>query len=310
MNESSHLPVLLEEVIRALAVQPDGIYVDATFGRGGHAQAILNKLSARGRLYAIDRDAEAVKAAQTKFAHEQRFACQKGQFSMLGQWLEGWGIAGQVNGIVLDLGVSSPQLDDAARGFSFRRSGPLDMRMDPDSGRSAADWINMAKQNEIRDVIRDLGEDRFAERIARAIVRERSIAHITSTDRLAKIIAAAVPTREPGKDPATRAFQAIRMHVNQELSELEQVLPQALAALAPHGRMAVISFHSLEDRLVKNFMRREARGDEFPEDMPVTQAQLQPRLKLIGKATYADAAEVERNPRARSAVLRVAERLA
>lgn len=308
MDGGAHQPVLLDEVLAALAIRPNGIYIDATFGRGGHAQAILARLGAEGRLYAIDRDAEAVRAAQTKFAHDKRFTITKGRFSMLDHHAKNWGIQHRVNGVVLDLGVSSPQLEDAARGFSFRRSGPLDMRMDADSGVSAADWLNTAEEAEIVLVLRELGEERFARRIARAIAHARSLKRVDTTGELAQIISDAVPTREPGKDPATRSFQAIRMHVNQELEELDAVLPQTLDVLAPGGRLAVISFHSLEDRRVKNFIRDEAKGDRFPVDLPVTHAHLAPHLKPIGKAIRPSEEEVRRNSRSRSAVLRIAER--
>jgi len=220
----------------------------------------------------------------------------------------GW--VGRVNGIVLDLGVSSPQLDDPARGFSFQKPGPLDMRMDPEVGISAAQWINSAEEAEIAAVLRTLGEERFAKRIAKMIINQRAVQPITTTAKLAEIIAAAVPTREPGKDPATRSFQAIRMHVNRELAELEMTLPQCLDVLAPDGCFAVISFHSLEDRLVKRFMHKEAKGDPFPADLPVRHSMLTPRLRLRGKAMRASAAEIKQNPRARSAVLRAAERIA
>lgn len=310
MEGYEHRPVLLDEAVAALAVRPDGIYLDATFGRGGHAQAVLERLGPDGRLYAIDRDTEAVKAAQTKFAHDKRFTIVKGRFSMLGHYVQHWGIRGRVNGIVLDLGVSSPQLEDPSRGFSFRKRGPLDMRMDREAGISAGEWLNAAGEDEIARVVRELGEERFAKRIARAVVRARGERPIETTDQLAAIVAQAVPTREPGKDPATRTFQAIRMYVNQEIEELDAVLPQTLDALAPGGRLAVISFHSLEDRLVKNFIRDQARGDRFPPDLPVTQAQLAPRLETVGKAIKPGEDEVRRNPRARSAVLRIAERRA
>lgn len=309
MTELQHLPVMLAEVLAALAVKPDGRYLDATFGRGGHSRAILEKLGPHGRLYAIDCDAEAVRAAQAQLARDTRFQVVKGRFSMLSRYVENWGIAAQVDGIVLDLGVSSPQLDDGARGFSFRREGPLDMRMEQDAGISAQDWINNAEAAEIAQVLRTLGEERFAMRIARGIVNARARQAITSTTELAAIVAAAVPTREVGKDPATRSFQAIRMHINRELEELEAVLPQALAALAADGRLAVISFHSLEDRVVKNFIRTHAKGDAFPLDLPVTHAMLQPSLRALGKAQYPSAAEIARNPRARSAVLRAAIRV-
>lgn len=305
--ESFHHPVLLQEVLEALAVRADGIYVDATFGRGGHAAAILERLGPEGRLYAMDRDPEAIVAAQ-RFERDQRFHITRGSFAMLGAMAQAAGIEGRVSGVLLDLGVSSPQLDDPRRGFSFLGDGPLDMRMDPEQGMSAADWLGQASEQEIVRVLKVYGEERFARRIARAILAARQQAPIARTGRLAEIIAAAVPKREPGRHPATRSFQAIRIHVNRELEELETVLPQAVDLLAPGGRLAVISFHSLEDRLVKRFMRRECKGEELPLDLPVTGTS-QGRLRLVGKARHAGEAEVQANPRARSAVLRTAERL-
>lgn len=309
VDELQHLPVLLEEVTAALNIREDGMYVDATYGRGGHAAAILKRLGPQGRLLALDRDPQAVAAARRRFPDDARFTVVQGRFGLFGQAIAQAGWAGKVQGILLDIGVSSPQLEDRTRGFSFKHDGPLDMRMDPTTGDSAAQWLNSADASAIEQVLRTLGEERFARRIAGAIVRERAAAPITTTGRLAQIIAAAVPTREPGKDPATRSFQAIRMQVNQELEELQAALPQALDALAPGGRLAVISFHSLEDRIVKNFMRDEARGDPFPTKLPILSARLTPRLRRLGKAQRPSAAEVARNPRARSAVLRVAERV-
>ncbi len=310
MKEWEHSPVLIDEVLEALKPRPDGIYIDGTFGRGGHAQAILARLGPAGRLLAIDCDPQAVAAAGARFGADARFTIVRGRFSMLAQLVDERGWSGRVDGIVLDLGVSSPQLDEAERGFSFLRAGPLDMRMDPDCGESAAQWLNRAAEADIARVLRECGEERFARRIARAICHERSAQPIETTAQLAAIVAAAVPTREPGKHPATRTFQALRIHVNRELEQLAAVLPQALAALRPGGRLAVVSFHSLEDRMVKQFLRDEARGDRFPPDLPVPKSALAPRLRLIGKAIHPAAAEIERNPRARSAVLRVAERLA
>ncbi len=309
MNELNHRPVLLEEVVQALHLRADGIYVDGTFGRGGHAQAILERLGPEGRLLAFDRDPQAVQAAEQRFFDDARFSMVRGPFSMMGQTITARGWRGKIDGILLDLGVSSPQFDDPRRGFSFRHDGPLDMRMDPGSTPSAAEWLNHAGEQEIAAIIREYGEERFAKRIAKVICRERAVQPIETTLQLARIVAQAVPTREPGKDPATRTFQALRMHVNRELDELRAVLPQTIEALAPGGRLAVISFHSLEDRIVKHFLRDQARGDDFPRDLPVRRAQLNPRLRLIGKAVHASAAEVQANPRARSAVLRVAERL-
>ncbi len=309
MNEIEHVPVLLEEALQALAIKPEGIYVDATFGRGGHAQEILKRLSARGRLLALDRDPQAYEAARLKFVNETRLQITKGPFSMLGDFIDSQGLTGRIDGILFDLGVSSPQLEEAHRGFSFRLDGPLDMRMDPQSGESAAQWISRADESEIMHVIRKYGEERFARRIARVIVRERANAAITTTRQLAETVASAVPTREAGKNPATRTFQAIRIYINRELDELSAALPQALRALTPGGRLAVISFHSLEDRIAKHFLRTEARGGEFPPELPVLPNQFCPRLRVLGKAIRAGAAETQRNPRSRSAVMRAAERL-
>ncbi|MHB8454176.1 MAG: 16S rRNA (cytosine(1402)-N(4))-methyltransferase RsmH [Acidiferrobacterales bacterium] len=307
MDDKQHHPVLLEEALAALALKPEGIYVDATFGRGGHAREMLRRLGPAGQLLAFDRDPQAVEVAHAQFAGDRRFEIARGLFSMMAQTIENHGWIGKINGVLLDLGVSSPQLDDPRRGFSFRHEGPLDMRMDPDSGVSAADWINRAEESEISRVIRDYGEERFARRIARAICAERVREPIVTTDRLARIVAGAVSTREPGQNPATRTFQAIRLHINHELDELSAVLPQALDVLVPGGRLAVITFHSLEDRIVKEFMRREAKGDAFPPDLPVPAAMLEPRLRVVGKAIRPGVEELQGNPRARSAVLRVAE---
>jgi len=310
VNEHHHVPVLLEEALQALQVKDDGVYVDATYGRGGHAQKILEKIGERGRLLMFDRDPRACEDARRRFGADARVTIQPGSFSQLGRTIEKLGLTGKINGVLFDLGVSSPQLDDPGRGFSFRADGPLDMRMDPTTGESAADWLNRAEENEIVRILRDYGEERFARRIARAILRERSIEPITTTRRLAEIVARAVPVREKSKDPATRTFQAIRLHVNHELEELTAVLPQTVPALAPGGRLAVISFHSLEDRLVKHFMRVEAKGRELPPGLPVRHDQFRARLKIIAKAIRAGVEETQRNPRARSAVLRVAERTA
>jgi 16S rRNA (cytosine1402-N4)-methyltransferase len=299
---------MAQQVRAALAIKPDGVYVDATFGRGGHSRDILAALGPDGRLVAVDRDPQAVAAGQAEFGGDARFSISKRPFSMLEAHVKELKLQGRVDGLVLDLGVSSPQLEDSARGFSFTRSGPLDMRMDPDTGISARDWLSTAEEPELRQVIRTLGEERFAGRIARAITLARKETPIETTEQLAGIVAAAVPGHEPGKHPATRTFQAIRMYLNRELEELEAVLPQAERVLAPGGRLVVISFHSLEDRIVKRFMRSEARGDDFPPDLPVPAAALRPRLRLVGKARRPDAREVGANPRARSAVMRVAER--
>ena len=307
MEEFEHRPVLRDEVLSALNLRPEGIYVDATFGRGGHAAAILQHLGVDGRLLAMDRDPQAVEVARKKFADDARFTIVRGPFSMLAQTLDDRGLSGKVAGVLLDLGVSSPQLDDAQRGFSFRLEGPLDMRMDPDSGESVAEWLAQAEEKDIARVVKEYGEERFAKRVARVICMERVRAPILTTQRLADIVSQAVPTREPGQHRATRTFQALRIYINRELDELKSVLPQTLRVLAPGGRLVVISFHSLEDRLVKQFMRDEARGDTYPPDLPIRHAELQPRMKLVGKAVRASAHELAHNPRARSAVMRVAE---
>jgi 16S rRNA (cytosine1402-N4)-methyltransferase len=302
----AHTPVLREEVLEALAIRADGAYLDATFGRGGHALEILARLDARGSLLVLDRDPDAIAAAQRNLGHDPRVRIARAAFDRLGELAAPASLAGAL----FDLGVSSPQLDDAARGFSFVRDGPLDMRMDPDGGPSAAQFLARAGEPEIADVIRTLGEERFARRIARAVVAARAATPLTRTVQLAALIASAVPSREPGKHPATRTFQALRMHVNGELGQLERALPLALDALAPEGRLAVISFHSLEDRATKRFLRREASGDPAWRGLPNPPAAARPRLALIGKALRAGAEEVARNPRARSATLRVARKLA
>lgn len=306
----AHLPVLLPEVLDGLALRSDGVYVDATYGRGGHARAILAALGPEGRLLAVDKDPVAAATARRVHEMDLRVGVEQGSFAMLGRWVEQRGWCGKVQGILLDLGVSSPQLDDPRRGFSFLRDGPLDMRMDPGAGISAAQWLAAASEAEVARVLHELGEERYARRIARALVTARTEGPITSTGRLAAIIAAASPTREPGKHPATRSFQAIRIFLNRELEELLACLPQALEALAVGGRLCVVSFHSLEDRIVKRFLRGQTRDERFPPELPVPQAMLRPRLRLVGGPRRASAAEVEDNPRARSATLRIAEKLA
>jgi len=300
-----HAPVLRNAAIDALAIRPDGCYVDATFGRGGHAGEILGRLGAEGRLIAIDRDPEAAAAAAVLFDADPRARFVRDRFSGLLQHVA----PASADGVLFDLGVSSPQLDEARRGFSFLRDGPLDMRMDPDQGESAAQFLARAEEREIAGVIARFGEERHAKRIARALVAARETGPVETTGRLAGIVAAAVPGREPGRHPATRTFQALRIHVNDELGEIERALPQAVAALKPRGRLVVISFHSLEDRIVKRFMRSGSREDPAWAGLPEVPAAARPRLKLVGRATFADESEVVRNPRARSAVMRVAERL-
>jgi 16S rRNA (cytosine1402-N4)-methyltransferase len=309
MSELHH-PVLLNEVLDALQIKQDGVYVDGTFGRGGHAAAILARLHPQGRLLAFDKDPAALAFAAERFRDESRLAMVRGSFGNLESVTTERGWRGKVDGILLDLGVSSPQLDDAGRGFSFLNEGPLDMRMDPESGPGAGDWLAAASAEAIADVLWRYGEERHSRRIARAIVAARAVAPIQDTRRLAELIAAAVPGREGKKHPATRSFQAIRIYINQELQDLEAVLPQAIEVLAPGGRLAVISFHSLEDRIVKRFIRNEQRGPQLPPDLPVAPLAYSPRLRAVGKPVRAGAAEVRSNPRARSAVLRVAERVA
>ena len=310
MNELEHVPVLLEEALQALKLRENGIYVDATCGRGGHTRAILERLGSQGRVLAFDRDPDAVTTVRQRLATDPRLDLQHAPFSQLQSLLTARGLHGHVHGILFDLGVSSPQLDAPQRGFSFRHDGPLDMRMDPTVGTSAAQWLDSAAEEEIARVLHEYGEERYARRIARAVVRARAESPIVTTRQLAEVIARAVPTRERSKDPATRSFQAIRIFINHELDELKQVLPQAVAALASGGRLAVISFHSLEDRLVKHFLRAEAKGIELPLELPVRAHDTHARLRLVGKAIRAGEAETRRNPRARSAVLRVAERTA
>ncbi|MBW9256150.1 MAG: 16S rRNA (cytosine(1402)-N(4))-methyltransferase RsmH [Candidatus Thiodiazotropha sp. (ex. Lucinisca nassula)] len=303
-----HLSVLLQASVEALKVEPMGIYIDATFGRGGHSRLILEGLGEGGRLIGIDRDPQAVAHAEQSFAQDNRFRMVQENFAMLAEVAEQQGVAGQVNGILLDLGVSSPQLDQAQRGFSFTQDGPLDMRMDPSRGVSAAEWLAKAESREIAQVLKTYGEERHARRIARAIVEARVEQPIETTGRLAELVSQANPSWEKGKHPATRSFQAIRIFINGELDALRQTLDGVIDVLAPGGRLAVISFHSLEDRIVKRFMRDQAKGDPFPPGVPVTDDQRQPRLRLVGKAITPDEAEISANPRARSAVLRVAER--
>jgi 16S rRNA (cytosine1402-N4)-methyltransferase len=302
-----HRPVLLDEAIEALRVRPDGAYVDATFGRGGHTKAILARLGPRGRVLALDRDPEAVAAARS--IGDGRLTVRHAPFSALAAAVAQADIP-QLDGVLFDLGVSSAQLAAPARGFSFRIEGPLDMRMDPTRGETAAEWLARAGEAELRGVIENHGEERFAGPIAKAIVAARARGGLRTTVELARVVAAAVRTRERGQDPATRTFQAVRIHVNQELEELSLALPQAVAALAPGGRLVAISFHSLEDRIVKGFLRSLARP-QMPERLPLKASEMpQPRLKLVGRAVRPTAPEVAANPRARSAVMRVAEKLA
>jgi 16S rRNA (cytosine1402-N4)-methyltransferase len=306
---SAHTTVLLREAVAALIVDPGGFYVDGTFGRGGHSREVLAKLDDSGHLLAMDKDPAAKAHAEQVFSGDRRFEFVQGSFTRLRQAVEERGRLGAVDGILLDLGVSSPQLDEAERGFSFSQEGPLDMRMDPSQGISAADWINRAKESEIAQVLKEYGEERFARRIARAIVAERAEHPIERTNQLAAIVAKAHPAWEVGKHPATRSFLAIRLYINRELEDLEELLGQVVEVLKPGGRLVVISFHSLEDRIVKRFIRRQERGEELPRGLPVMESQLNRTMKAIGKAIRPVAGEVESNVRARSAIMRVAEKL-
>ncbi len=303
----SHVTVLLHEAVDALAIKQDGIYVDGTFGRGGHSALILEQLSGAGRLIALDRDPAAV-AVGNKW-RDARFQMVHSAFAQLTEVLRALAIE-KVDGILLDLGMSSPQLDDEQRGFSFRFNAPLDMRMDTSAGQTAAEWLATVDEGFLKEVIYDYGEERFAAQIARALVAARQEQPVTTTRRLSEIVAQAVRTREPGKNPATRTFQALRIYLNQELEEIARILPQCVECLKPGGRIVVISFHSLEDRIVKRFMRDMAQGDKLPRNLPIRAVEIaEGKLKLIGRAIRAAAHEVEANPRARSAVMRVAERM-
>lgn len=310
MTQQAHISVLLHEAIDGLNIQPSGIYLDGTFGRGGHSRVILSKLGTTGRLFAIDRDPQAIQSAQ-EFAADNRFHISHTAFAELGNVAAEQGISGQIDGILLDLGVSSPQLDDAERGFSFMRDGPLDMRMDPTSGISAAEWLAKADVEHITFVLREYGEEKFAWKIANAIVNTRAESPLTRTSELAALIAATAPKSfKEKKHPATRSFQAIRIYINSELEQVKTALDAALAVLKPGGRLAVISFHSLEDRLVKQFMRLYSKPPAVPKGLPLTEAQLKRHLplSLVGKAIMPSDAELEQNPRARSAVLRIAQK--
>lgn len=305
-----HQPVLLAEVTDALLSSVDGRYIDATFGRGGHTRALLEHLSGRAQVLAMDRDPAAIASGMALKDQEPRLHLRQGRFSSLASQVDSLGWSGQVSGILLDLGVSSPQLDDPERGFSFLRDGPLDLRMDPHSGQSAAQWLMSATEAGIAEVLHEYGEERFARRIARAICEQRQQEPLMTTRALAALIEQVVPKREPGKHPATRTFQALRIEINGELDELRAVLPQALEALSPGGRLAVISFHSLEDRIVKQFMRDASRAAPLPKWVALQHQDTNIKMRLIGKARMASTTEIAANPRARSAVLRVAEKLA
>jgi len=307
MNEGeSHDTVLLHEAVEALRIKPDGVYVDGTFGRGGHSRLILERLGPAGRLIALDKDPAAVAAGRV--IADPRLVVVHSGFARLTEVLRGLSVD-KVDGVLLDLGMSSPQLDDAQRGFSFRFDAPLDMRMDTSGGQTAAEFLATVEEGLLAEIIRDYGEERFAKQIARALVTARQKQPIATTQQLSNIIAQAVRTREPGKNPATRTFQAIRIHLNQELEEIAHILPQCVGVLKANGRIVIISFHSLEDRMVKHFLREAAQGDKLPKRLPVRAADLpQGRLRLVGRALRATPEEIAANPRARSAVMRVAER--
>ncbi len=299
-----HLPVLFAEVMEGLRVVPEGRYLDGTFGRGGHARGVLERLGPGGRLLLMDKDPEAIAEAEARFAADPRVAIRRGSFTGMAHW----DLARGLDGILLDLGVSSPQLDVAARGFSFGKDGPLDMRMDPDSGQSAAQWLAGAEEREIADVLWTYGEEKASRRIARAIVASRGQQPLTRTAQLAELIGSVVPRGKDRSNPATRSFQAIRIHINRELADLEAGLDAALAALGPGGRLAVISFHSLEDRMVKQFIARHAKAPPANRRLPEAEVFV-PRLAALGGAIRAGEQELQANVRARSAVLRVAEKL-
>ena len=302
----AHETVLLDEAVEALAIKPEGIYVDCTFGRGGHSAEILRKLGRQGRLIALDKDVAAV--AHGRKLDDARFHIEHSGFAHLAKVLDELGVD-IVDGILLDLGVSSPQLDEALRGFSFRFDAPLDMRMDTSRGMTAAQWLEKVEETELAEVIHEYGEERFARQIARAIVAARKIEPVKTTWQLVELVGKTVRTREAGKNPATRTFQAIRIYLNQELEELELVLPQCVSRLKCGGRLVVISFHSLEDRIVKRFMRDTAEADKLPRNVPIRASEVpKGKLRLIGRAVRAGQTELQRNPRARSAVMRVAER--
>ncbi len=314
-SSDEHISVLKQEVLDALQIQPDGMYVDGTFGRGGHAQVILEQLSDNGKLIVMDRDPAAIAVAQQKLGDDARVEIFHQSFSQLGASLEQQGLQGKIDGILLDLGVSSPQLDGAERGFSFQQEGPLDMRMNPQAGQSAAEWLNHAPQEEIAQVLWEFGEERQSRKIARKIVQTRDETLLATTTQLAKLVERVIPNshksqkRQQKKHPATRTFQAIRIFINRELEELQQVLMQAVESLAIGGRLAVISFHSLEDRIVKRFFRDQSKiQDDFPTDLPIRSEIRSGVLKIIGKPIFPSEAEIQCNPRARSSVLRIAER--
>lgn len=309
MEDRTHQTVLLEQAVAALHIKPEGVYVDGTYGRGGHSQMILQQLAPAGRLIVIDKDADAIADAQDRLGADPRTYIYRGSFARLDEIVSELPDIQGVDGILLDLGVSSPQLDEGERGFSFRQDGPLDMRMDREQGLSASEWLMQVEEQELASIIKEYGEERFGKRVARAIIRARDESPITTTTQLAAIVAQAVPTRERGKNPATRTFQAIRIFLNEELEDLKQCLDASLDLLNSGGRLVVISFHSLEDRIVKRFMRKQCLGDQLPYDLPIQHVEVNAKFKLIGKAVKPDEEAIKHNVRARSAIMRVAERL-
>lgn len=307
-KSAEHVSVLLNEAIDGLNIQPDGLYIDGTFGRGGHSKQILSKLSEKGHLIALDRDPQAAESAKA-LIDDKRFEFYHQNFASLVSLLKEKNLLGKVNGVLLDLGVSSPQLDQAERGFSFTQEGPLDMRMDSTQGVSAQAWLATAEVDEIKYVLKEYGEEKFATRIARAIVEQRASSPLQTTGQLVELIEKATPVKDKFKHPATRSFQAIRIFINDELGEIKAILDTSSEILCQQGRLVVISFHSLEDRLVKHFIKKKSKGDDFPKHLPVMESQLNKEFKMIGKAVKANKQEIEVNPRSRSAVMRVAEKL-
>lgn len=308
MGDFNHQAVLLEEALASLNIRPSGIYIDATFGRGGHSRAILQQLNEDGRLIAFDQDPEAVAFAKQVFADEPRLTIEHCNFNQVADVVEQYGLTGKIDGVLMDLGVSSPHLDDAERGFSFMRSGPLDMRMDTTQGETAGQWLARVKPADLINVLKRYGEEKFAKRIATAIVDTRAEREITQTGDLADIISNAIPVKEKHKHPATRSFQAIRIYINQELQAIEQGLKGAVSVLAKDGRLSVISFHSLEDRIVKRFMRDISSRPKLPAGLPVMEADIEVPFRLVSKPVVAGTEELSVNPRSRSARLRVLER--
>ena len=308
MSEFNHQSVLLEEALESLNIRPSGIYIDATFGRGGHSRAILQQLNEAGRLIAFDQDPEAIAYAKQEFANEPRLTIEHCNFNQVADMVEQYGLTGKIDGVLMDLGVSSPHLDDAERGFSFMRSGPLDMRMDTTQGETAGQWLARVKPADLIYVLKKYGEEKFAKRIATAIVETRAMREITETGDLAEIISNAIPVKEKHKHPATRSFQAIRIHINQELQAIEQGLKGVVSVLAIGGRLSVISFHSLEDRIVKRFMRDMSSRPRLPAGLPVMEADIEVPFRLVSKPVVASESELKINPRSRSARLRVLER--